>query len=720
MKRKKVVGARRVGAAPLVLLVLLVVLALLLVGYWYFVVRRPLEMPPPGDPAATEETRQEQAQAPGVGLVINEIAWMGGKGGHSGEWIEIFNDAATPQDLANWVLAAEDGTPTLALHGVIPAHGLLVLSRAPAAIPGVAAQLTYTGALENAGEKLELIAPDGRVVDSVSKWYAGDNTTGATMARREAARPGNDPDNWENSTLAYANGLGTPGRPNGDQTPPAGPAGEDGPVQAGTPPQWEQDDCVERLHQVDEEPGAVNVYFNKSALTEYARPPDNRANYNINLEWRLIRRLKEAEESIELATYELNLEGIVATLILQASRGVMVRVIEDAKIPSDEHYRERFVLARLELERLARGLDGRPGSADDVAVFSESPIFAVEDPGARRLAKLPPVPDDFPRVTYRVARDDVTGYLIAEGEARDRGGPGYYSPRTQMHNKFAIVDGRWVFTGSWNFTMTGLYGDEASKARGCMNGNQQHVVEIHDDALATEYLKEFNEMWGGPGRVPSPAASNFNTRKSDNTRHELMIGGRRVEVYFSPSDHAVDKIAERIREGADRQVLFTIFAWSDQAITDALKAKWEGSAVDNVGQLTGFEIRGVFDRSFGNNWWSASVDMTGRTASDVSDLNPNTRWRNKAPVLMARETRKLHAKTMVIDPDFPGSDPMVIVGAANWSQNANAKNDENLLVIHDAGIANQFLQEIYARYRRAGGDLPPPPAAATTVARGGR
>lgn len=714
MNRKRMVGARRVGVAPLVLLL---VLALLVVGYWYFVFRRPLEIPEVGDRETPEEAAPKQE--PGAGLVINEIAWMGGKKGHSGEWIELFNDSATPLDLSDWVLRARDGTPTIALYGVIPAQGFLVLSRAAVEIPGVSAELSFSGALENTGEQLELIAPDGRVVDLVAQWYAGDNKINATMARREPTAPGDDPGNWGDGTLAYANGLGTPGRANDDGTaPPGSEVADDGPRRARTPLPARQD-CVERLYQVSEEPGAINVYFNKSALTEYARPPDNRANHNVNLEWRLIHRLQQAEESIDLATYELNLEGIVATLIMKAAQGIVVRVIEDAKIPSDDHYRERFVEARLHLERLARGLDGRPGSSDDVAVFSESPIFAVEDPGARRAARLPPVPKDFPRVTYRVARDDVSGYLIAEGETRDRGSPGYYSPRTQMHNKFAIVDGRWVFTGSWNFTMTGLYGNEDSKARGCMNGNQQHVVEIHDRDLAAEYVAEFNEMWGGPGPVPSPVASNFNTRKSDDTDHQLLVGGRKVEVYFSPSDRAVDKIAERVRQHADRRVLFTIFAWSDQTLTDALKEKWEGSAQDRTGELTGFEIKGVFERSFVNNWWSAAVDMTGRTAKEVSDLNPNTRWRNLAPVLTARETRKLHAKTMVIDPDFDDSDPMVIVGAANWSQNANLKNDENTLIIHDARIANQFLQEIYARYQRAGGELPPPPAAGTSIARGG-
>ncbi|WP_374189713.1 hypothetical protein [Halobacillus trueperi] len=33
-------------------------------------------------------------------------------------------------------------------------------------------------------------------------------------------------------------------------------------------------------------------------------------------------------------------------------------------------------------------------------------------------------------------------------------------------------------------------------------------------------------------------------------------------------------------------------------------------------------------------------------------------------------------------------------------------NDENMLFIHDEKVTNQFLQEFYARYEAAGGEIP--------------
>lgn len=107
-------------------------------------------------------------------------------------------------------------------------------------------------------------------------------------------------------------------------------------------------------------------------------------------------------------------------------------------------------------------------------------------------------------------------------------------------------------------------------------------------------------------------------------------------------------------------------------------------------------------------WWSASIDMTAREASDIDEdgipgsvNNPNTRWANPAPVYAADETRKLHAKTMILDEDT------VIVGSANWSANGEDFNDENTLIFRDAAIANQFVQEFWARYQTAGGQVPP-------------
>ncbi len=46
----------------------------------------------------------------------------------------------------------------------------------------------------------------------------------------------------------------------------------------------------------------------------------------------------------------------------------------------------------------------------------------------------------------------------------------------------------------------------------------------------------------------------------------------------------------------------------------------------------------------------------------------------------------------------------MITGSQNWTSSAEQLNDENTLIIHNVGIAGQYLQEFIARYKEAGGN----------------
>jgi phosphatidylserine/phosphatidylglycerophosphate/cardiolipin synthase-like enzyme len=617
-------------------------------------------------------------------VVINEIAWMGTTVDYNDEWIELYNNTSTSQSLSGWTLTSTDGSPSISLTGTIPANGYFMLERTnDATVSEVSANQIYSGAMSNTGEIFELKDASGVVIDQVDAWHSGDNTTKATMERIDPLATGTDAANWQTSINTYVEGLGTPGKVNSQQ------------LQSGACA-----DSTEHLNQISDAPDAINIYFNKCALDQYAST-NNEANYNVNLENRLIERINGAQTSIDFATYEINLPKIVDALILKASQGVDVRVIADSKDATDPSYIERFELMRLYIEEMVRGKDMVIGTADDVTVLSESPMLAVEDSIKRGSHGLPSSPNDFPQKTIMVGNTEMTGYLFVEGEQKTDGS--YYSPSTQMHNKFAIIDNKWIFTGSWNFTVTGLYGSDENMANGVLDGNQQHVVEVNSPDMAQIYETEFNEMWGTNTLTPDLQISNFSSRKIDNTAHQVTVGGKNIEVYFSPGDHAVARMVNLIKTEADFKTYFTIFAWSSQELVDELKNKWEGSYEDQQGTLTGFDVKGVFDSSFWTQWWSASIEMTGQTVTG-SVNNPNTRWANAAPVYKDAESRKLHSKTMIVDADT-NSDPTVIVGSTNWSTNGEDINDENLLIIHDQAITNQFLQEFNARYSQAGGTI---------------
>lgn len=250
-----------------------------------------------------------------------------------------------------------------------------------------------------------------------------------------------------------------------------------------------------------------------------------------------------------------------------------------------------------------------------------------------------------------------------------------------MHNKFAIFDYRdktstydnWVWTGSYNLTENGT------------QRNANNVIEIQSNLLAQAYTQEFEEMWGSATDTPDSAKSRFYGRKTDNTAHRFRINGSLVELYFCPTDRATGKIVNAI-ETADYSICFCIFAfsrgWAAQNIASALKGKFQ----------SGVSLAGVFD-----DYWNR----------EDSEYSMMINWKpTSPPVFLSRVEGGgiLHHKYMLIDADSSESEPIVITGSQNWTTSAEDVNDENTLIIHNAQIAQQYLQEFIARYREAGGD----------------
>jgi len=143
------------------------------------------------------------AAANPLNIVINEIAWMGTNISANDEWIELYNNTEGPIDLDGWQLVTQDGTPKINLSGTIPANGFYLLERTDdTTVPNVPADRIYSGALENAGETLELYDNFGNLIDRLDDsggWSAGDNSTKQTMERKTDG-------NWQTSQ----NPEGTP------------------------------------------------------------------------------------------------------------------------------------------------------------------------------------------------------------------------------------------------------------------------------------------------------------------------------------------------------------------------------------------------------------------------------------------------------------------------------------------------------------------------------
>jgi hypothetical protein len=165
----------------------------------------------------TPKAPRQRASFNARDVVISEIAWMGTQASANDEWIELYNNTNQAIALTGWKLQAADGTPTIALSGVIPAHGFFLLERTDdSTVNDIPADQIYTGALSNSGETLFLKDPSGNVIDTANgdggPWPAGNDSPRATMERLDLLAPDSDT-NWATNNGIARNGLDAANNP---------------------------------------------------------------------------------------------------------------------------------------------------------------------------------------------------------------------------------------------------------------------------------------------------------------------------------------------------------------------------------------------------------------------------------------------------------------------------------------------------------------------------
>ena len=244
---------------------------------------------------------------------------------------------------------------------------------------------------------------------------------------------------------------------------------------------------------------------------------------------------------------------------------------------------------------------------------------------------------------------------------------------TIMHNKFLVIDADHsdpnksiVWTGSTNLSDRQI------------NRDPNNVIIVQDQTLARTYKLEFEEMWGGSGVNADTTLAKFGAEKTDNTPHEFVIGGNRVECYFSPSDNTNEHLITTM-ETAEDSLLFATMLITRFDIATAIS--------DLIAAGTG--IHGIINSDSTTTVYDDLIASMG----NALEINPDTH------VIM-------HHKFFVADAGTT-SDPLVWTGSHNWSTNATTKNDENTLVIHNAEVADW--------YRRAFNRLVNPVVIDTTI-----
>ena len=218
-----------------------------------------------------------------------------------------------------------------------------------------------------------------------------------------------------------------------------------------------------------------------------------------------------------------------------------------------------------------------------------------------------------------------------------------------MHNKFTVIDNSEVWTGAMNYTDSGAYAD---------NNN---LIRIHSVKMAEDYTKEFEEMFIDDKFGPDTVAETPNPR--------VTIDGTPIDVYFSPDDHVQASLLDLVNN-AQESIYFLAFSFTSDQLGEAIRAR----AAENI------FVSGVMETEQVNSNVGTEFDPFQQAGLDV---------------LRDGNEGQMHHKVMIIDENT------VILGSYNFTNNAETKNDENLIVIYNQEIAAQFMAEFKRVHEQA-------------------
>ncbi len=252
-----------------------------------------------------------------------------------------------------------------------------------------------------------------------------------------------------------------------------------------------------------------------------------------------------------------------------------------------------------------------------------------------------------------------------------------------MHDKFMIFDARDTTSAADDW----LWGGSANITDDQFNVDAQNVILMQDQAICGAYTREFEEMWGSHTNINDPVRARFGPAKTDNTPHLFFVNGKRIEIYFSPSDNVSTQIENMIGNNTNKSINFCIYAFTRFNISNKMKSQYAPP---------GKMVRGVFD---------ASQSASGGVYEEMKGIGGTSPWNPAAPVFLENQTGLLHSKYMLIDADLMTSNPIVQTGSFNYSNNATFDNDENVMIIYDSLMANQYYQDFVKRYTDAGGTI---------------
>ncbi len=254
-------------------------------------------------------------------------------------------------------------------------------------------------------------------------------------------------------------------------------------------------------------------------------------------------------------------------------------------------------------------------------------------------------------VDVKVVMDDRMKRKWAAKKLKAAGIPIVFDNRKPyMHNKFVVVDGKAVWSGSMNFKESSVY------------RNDNNAFIIFSPQVAENYEREFQEMF---------AQHLFGPDSPRNTHCCFKVADVYLENYFAPEDSVARRIVD-ILHNSRKSIRFAAFSFTDDDIGKAMvEAKRRG--VEVVGVV---EARGVRNKG-----------------SEYRRLK-----RAGIPVFKDGNPYILHDKYIIVD------DSIVITGSYNFSRSARKRNDENVVIFFKRWIAGEYLRDFGRILKEAKGE----------------
>ncbi len=265
----------------------------------------------------------------------------------------------------------------------------------------------------------------------------------------------------------------------------------------------------------------------------------------------------------------------------------------------------------------------------------------------------------------------------------------FIAPGALGHNKFLVLcDGngkpRWVWTGSQNWTKTGL----------CTQANNSVLIDA--PKLAAEYRKQWDLLKAAGDATPQ------SLKAANSKPRDWRIGKAPLRLWFTPTVGQVDLVeARKLIAGAKQAILFLMFnpGPRETLLNQIIASARAGSHGDRL------YIRGAINQDPGTTKNPVELfDQRNREKADFSVVLPAAI--DTITAYWTKELKKLpgtfamvHSKVVLLDPF--GAHPVLITGSHNLGPKASGKNDENLLIIRDApNLAAAYAANIMAIYNQ--------------------